>query len=69
MFDERLFAFLEGSEINSLPKKKKRGKKNMKSSVNIPVIVYFNGYIIRTGKKCVTFICNESIYFRIPQTI
>ena len=39
----------------------------MKSSVNISIIVYFNGSIIRTTEEGVTFVYDKPICFRIPQ--
>ena len=39
----------------------------MKSRVNISILVYFNSSIIRIAKEVMVFVCDESIYFRIPQ--
>ena len=62
MFDGRVLLFPKENEVDSLSPKK-RGKKN------IPIILYFNGSIIRTVEKGMAFVCDESIYFMISQTI
>ena len=41
----------------------------MESGTNIPIIIYFNGSIMKSAKEGMAFIYNEPIYFRISQTI
>lgn len=41
----------------------------MDSNANVTIIVYFKRFVIWTAKEDVTFICDEPIYFMIPQTM